>query len=127
MKKQNLPLSPHLQIYKPQITSILSITHRVSGFFLSISIILLVMILLALSLGESQYNFIVSLFTKYPLKLIFYPIIFGFSYHMLNGFRHILWDFGYLISNRAAELSGYFIIILSIIISVFTIKISGLI
>ena len=46
------------------------------------------------------YNFIVSLFTKYPLKLIFYPIIFGFSYHMLNGFRHILWDFGYLISNK---------------------------
>lgn len=127
MKKQNLPLSPHLQIYKPQITSILSITHRVSGFFLSISIILLVMILLALSLGESQYNLIVSLFTKYPLKLIFYPIIFGFSYHMLNGFRHILWDFGYLISNRAAELSGYFIIILSVIISVFTIKITGLV
>ena len=127
MKKPNLPLSPHLQIYKPQITSILSITHRVSGFFLSISIFFLVMILLALSLGENQYNFFVSLFAKYPLKLIFYPIIFGFSYHMLNGFRHILWDLGYLISNKAAEISGYFIIFLSIIISLFTIIVSGLI
>ncbi len=126
MKKQNLPLSPHLQIYKPQITSILSITHRITGFFLGILILILIFALFTLSLGEYHYNFFMALFTSYPLKIIFYPIIFGFSYHMLNGFRHILWDFGFLLSNRAAELSGFVVVLLSLAISFFII-ISGMI
>ena len=56
MSKQDLPLSPHLQIYKPQITSVLSIMHRITGFSLAFVVILFVLGLLAVALGEGYYN-----------------------------------------------------------------------
>jgi len=119
MKKQNLPLSPHLQIYKPQITSVLSIMHRITGFSLSFMIILSIFGLLTIAVGELYYNIFIIYLTSFPVKLIFFPAVFGLSYHMLNGIRHIIWDFGFLMSNRQASISGILIITLSILISIY--------
>ena len=95
MKKQDLPLSPHLQIYKPQITSILSISHRITGFSLNFSIVIMVYGLFSLSLGEKYFNFFLVFVNSIPIKVILFLTILGFLYHLLNGIRHILWDFGF--------------------------------
>ena len=73
MSKQDLPLSPHLQIYKPQITSVLSIMHRITGFSLTFIVILFVLGLLTVAVGERYYNTFILYLTSYPLKLIFFP------------------------------------------------------
>ena len=126
MKKQDLPLSPHLQIYKPQITSLLSISHRISGVALNFMLVILVLGLLCITLGESYFELLISLITSFPIKIIIFLAILGFSYHFLNGIRHIIWDFGFLLGNRSSAIFGYFIIATSIISSIFISRLLGL-
>ena len=117
--KEKLPLSPHLQIYKPQITSLLSIAHRITGFGLNLALILLSLWIISFAMGSVYYDYFISLFNVFFVKIIVFFIVLGISYHALNGIRHILWDFGLLISNKAAFLSGLTIIISSIVLSIF--------
>ena len=126
MKKQDLPLSPHLQIYKPQITSLLSISHRISGVALNFVLVILVLGLLCITLGESYFELLISLINFFPIKIIIFLSILGFSYHFLNGIRHIIWDFGFLLGNRSSAIFGYFIIATSIISSIFISRLLGL-
>ncbi len=118
MKKNDLPLSPHLQIYKPQVTSLLSISHRISGFLLNFSLVILVCGLLSIALGEKTFTYFIFLINTLPVKVILFFTILGFSYHLLNGIRHIIWDFGLLLENKSSAIFGYIIIILSIISSI---------
>lgn len=115
--KKNLPISPHLQIYKPQITSLLSITHRITGFGLNLALILLSLWIISFGLGSDVYANFVTIFETIFVKIIVYFIVLGISYHALNGIRHILWDFGFMISNKAALVSGLVIILTSVILS----------
>tara|TARA_B100000123_G_scaffold73834_1_gene53036 strand:+ start:141 stop:524 length:384 start_codon:yes stop_codon:yes gene_type:complete len=126
MKKQDLPLSPHLQIYKPQITSLLSISHRISGVALNFVLVILVLGLLCITLGESYFELLISLINSFPVKIIIFLAILGFSYHFLNGIRHIIWDFGFLLGIRSSAIFGYFIIATSIISSIFISRLLGL-
>ena len=126
MKKQDLPLSPHLQIYKPQITSLLSISHRISGVALNFVLVIVVLGLLCITLGESYFELLISLITSFPIKIIIFLAILGFSYHFLNGIRHIIWDFGFLLGNRSSAIFGYFIIATSFISSIFISRLLGL-
>ena len=126
MKKQDLPLSPHLQIYKPQITSLLSISHRISGVALNFVLVMLVLGLLCITLGESYFELLISLINSFPIKIIIFLAILGFSYHFLNGIRHIIWDFGFLLGNRSSAIFGYIIIATSFISSIFISKLLGL-
>lgn len=115
--KKNLPISPHLQIYKPQITSLLSITHRITGFGLNLALILLSLWIISFGLGSDVYANFVTIFETIFVKIVVYFIVLGISYHALNGIRHILWDFGFMISNKAALISGLVIIFTSVILS----------
>ena len=126
MKKQDLPLSPHLQIYKPQITSLLSISHRISGVALNFVLLILVLGLLCITLGESYFELLISLITSFPIKIIIFLAILGFSYHFLNGIRHIIWDFGFHLGNRSSAIFGYIIIATSFISSIFISRLLGL-
>ena len=126
MKKQDLPLSPHLQIYKPQITSLLSISHRISGVALNFVLVIVVLGLLCITLGESYFELLISLINSFPIKIIIFLAILGFSYHFLNGIRHIIWDFGFLLGNRSSAIFGYFIIATSFISSIFISRLLGL-
>ena len=119
MKKENLPLSPHLQIYKPQITSLLSISHRITGLALNFSLIISVFGLLSLSLGEQYYNLFIYLINSYPFKILIFLTILGFSYHLLNGIRHIIWDLGFFLENKSSAIFGYLIICFAFISSLF--------
>ncbi len=126
MKKQNLPLSPHLQIYKPQMTSVLSISHRVTGFALNLTLIILVLGLFCIMLGEEYFNIYLKFFDTIPSKIIIYLSLLGFFYHMLNGIRHIIWDFGFFLENRSSSILGYLVIFLSISASIYLSIILGL-
>ena len=101
------PLSPHLQIYRPQYTSVLSITHRATGVALAVGTLLLVWWLAAAALGEAAYAR-VGAFMDSPLGLL---VLFGWSlalfYHLGNGIRHLFWDAGYGFDLKTAEKSGY--------------------
>ena len=118
MKKKDLPLSPHRQIYKPQVTSLLSISHRISGFLLNFSLVILVCGLLSLALGEFFFNHFILWVNTLPFKVIIFLTILGFSYHLFNGIRHIIWDFGFLLDKKTSAIFGYVIIIFSIISSI---------
>ena len=88
------PLSPHLQIYKPQLTSVLSIFHRMAGVFVSLGIPFLVYWLWALSQGGDTYEDSRAFFGSFIGRtlLLFWSI--AFFYHMCNGVRHLFWDAG---------------------------------
>ena len=117
--KDQLPTSPHLQIYKPQLTSVLSIAHRITGFCLSLTLPLYLIWLGCIFFGDSAYSLLVNLCSNIFSSLIFILMIYGFSYHMLNGIRHILWDFGYGISIKFSSISGVIIILVSTVITFF--------
>ena len=107
------PISPHLQVYKPQITSVLSIFHRITGVALTFGLILLVAWIFTLSLGEEYFEYF-SLFIKSWLGLL---ILFGFTfalnYHFCNGIRHLFWDAGYGYEIETVHKSGLAVLIMS--------------
>lgn len=121
MKKSDLPISPHLQIYKPQITSILSITHRVTGFCLNLLLVLLSFWTLSIALGEEYYIFFIQVYDMLITKLVISIGLFGFFYHALNGIRHIFWDFGFFINNLSSLISGYIVLAFTMFLSILAI------
>ena len=127
MKKSELPISPHLQIYKPQITSILSITHRITGVCLNFLIIFVSLWLLSLSLGENAYNYFIDFSNTIFMKLVMSISIFGLSYHAMNGIRHIFWDFGFFLNNSSALISGIIVVLSAFVLSILLIFKLGII
>ncbi len=94
MDNSNRPLSPHLQIYKPQLTALLSIAHRASGVFLVIGTLLLVYWLTALAQGPESYAQAQAFLGSFFGRLILFPWVFALFYHLCNGIRHLFWDMG---------------------------------
>ena len=119
------PLSPHLQIYKPQLTSILSITHRLTGFALSLVIIASPLILYFLTLSQDSHSFVMAIFQNSFVKLVLFFAIFGLSYHLCNGIRHLAWDAGYGLDLDSSYKSGYAVVGISLGITLLIIIISG--
>lgn len=89
------PLSPHLQVYKIQLTSLLSILHRATGIVLYGGAVFCALWFLALAEGPATYG-IMSTLLHHPMGLIMLMgLSFSFFYHLCNGMRHLLWDAGY--------------------------------
>jgi len=86
------PLSPHLQIYKPQITSILSIFHRLTGISLSIGSFIIVAWIVSLSMGIESYSYFMSIVDNWFVQIIIFGFVFALFYHFSNGIRHLFWD-----------------------------------
>lgn len=112
------PLSPHLQIYQPQLTSLMSILHRFTGVFLSLGSVILAYWLIAAASGAESYQQAQDLLTSW-LGLVF---LFGWSfalfYHLCNGIRHLFWDIGLGMDIRMIYLSGKLVLITSLILTV---------
>ena len=118
MKKTNLPISPHLQIYRPQLTSVLSISHRISGFFLVLLLPLIMIWLGCLLIGEFAYQSLINFLSLKISKFFLIMICFGFSYHMLNGIRHIFWDFGIGVEIKVSGIWGIIILLLTSFVTI---------
>tara|TARA_Y100000816_G_scaffold269357_1_gene232243 strand:+ start:436 stop:840 length:405 start_codon:yes stop_codon:yes gene_type:complete len=113
----NRPLSPHLQIYKPQLTSVLSISHRITGVILSLLSLLVPLSLLIISLGEDYFNLLIVILDHFLVKLILVGSLFTLIYHLSNGIRHIFWDMGYGLDIKDSYWSGYLVVFISILVT----------
>ena len=118
MQDKNNPLSPHLQIYKWQISSLLSITHRIGGVINILAITLICFLSLSLLLGSESYQVIHNLFKSFFGKFIILGLCWTFSFHILNELRHLLWDLGYGFDLKVARITGVIALIGSFILTI---------
>ena len=118
MQNKNNPLSPHLQIYKWQISSLLSITHRIVGVINILSITIICFISLSLLLGAESYQIINNFFKSFFGKFIIIGLCWTFSFHILNELRHLLWDLGYGFDLKVARITGVIALIGSFILTI---------
>ena len=125
MDTSNRPLSPHLQIYKPQLTSVLSISHRMTGFALSIIILLSPVIIYFLTNSADTHKVVISLLQNNFIKLIFFLALFGLIYHLCNGIRHLAWDAGYGLDLDSSYKSGYIVLGVSISLTLLILLMTG--
>lgn len=106
MPATDRPLSPHLQVYRPQITSVLSILHRVTGVALTFGTLLLTWWLVAAAYGPEEFAGAQAFFGSWFGHLILWGFTFAVFYHLGNGVRHLLWDFGWGFEPEQVRLSG---------------------
>jgi len=111
MSNTNRPLSPHLQVYKPQLTSILSITHRMTGLFLSLGMVVFTFWLYRLATSPAAADGMIQFFQSTLGTILMFAWIFAFAYHLCNGIRHLFWDAGKGFSIPAVYRSGYLVVI----------------
>ena len=125
MNTTNRPLSPHLQIYKPQLTSVLSISHRMTGFALSMIVLLSPIIIYFLTYSAETHQIMINILGNSFIKIIFSLALFGLLYHLCNGIRHLAWDAGYGLDLESSYKSGYIVIVSSVALTFLILLFSG--
>ena len=117
MNKEN-PLSPHIQIYSWNISSLISISHRIVGV-INIQILILVCIWISLLLlGEANYEYIKFFLQSFFGKFLIVCIIWSFTFQILSEIRHLFWDFGYGFELKTSKISGLIVIFGSFILTI---------
>jgi succinate dehydrogenase / fumarate reductase cytochrome b subunit len=116
----NRPLSPHLQVYRPQLTSMLSILHRITGVALSIGTILLVYWLIAVASGPSAFATAGTIFGSWIGRLLMLGWTFALFFHLANGIRHLFWDTGRGLEIPAVYASGWTVVIAAAVLTIVT-------
>ena len=114
------PLSPHLQIYKPQLTSVLSIMHRFTGLILAVGILVFVYWVAALAHGPAAYESAQSLIGSWFGQLLLFGWSVAFYYHLANGIRHLFWDAGYGFDLPSVYKSGWAVVIATALLTLIT-------
>ena len=125
MNTTNRPLSPHLQIYRPQLTSVLSISHRMTGFALSLIILFSPVIIYFLTYSSETHQIMISIFQNIFIKVVFSLALFGLLYHLCNGIRHLAWDAGYGLDLDSSYKSGYAVLASSITFTLLILVFTG--
>jgi succinate dehydrogenase / fumarate reductase cytochrome b subunit len=106
MALRDRPLSPHLQIYRPQLTSVLSIIHRLCGVFLASGVAMLCFWLVTAAAGPEYYAWSEWFLTSWVGYALLLAWTFSLFYHMCNGIRHMFWDIGVGFSLKSIYASG---------------------
>ena len=111
------PLSPHLQVYRPQMTSVMSILHRGAGVVLTTGTLIMAAWLVSLALGKEAYDVVVMVI-GHPLGQF---VLFGYSvaliYHALNGVRHLGWDLGFGLTIPQVYKNGQIVLFLTVVLT----------
>ena len=110
MAQADRPLSPHLQIYRPQLTSVLSILHRITGVGLGVGTALLVWWLAAAASGPEAFAAVQAFNASILGRLLLLGWTFALFYHLCNGVRHLAWDAGWGFELGAAYRSGWAVV-----------------
>ena len=116
--ENNNPLSPHLQIYKWQISSLLSITHRIVGIVNTIAITLVCIWVISLLLGQSNYQTTQIFFKTIFGKFLSISLCWTFSFHILNEISHLCWDAGFGFDLKIAKVTGVLVFVGSFVLTV---------
>ena len=114
------PLSPHLQIYRPQITSILSILHRLTGVALVAGALLLGYWLTSAAYGPETFARAQDLLASWFGRLILFGLTFALFYHLLNGIRHLAWDTGRGFKMDTLKITGWVVVIAAVALTLVT-------
>ena len=120
MAHDNRPLSPDLQIYRPQLTSVLSISHRVTGIALSVGTLLLILWLIAAVVGPQAYQVVQGFVRSWFGLVLMFGWTFSLFFHLCNGIRHLVWDTGYGFELRTIYASGWTVVAASTMLTAAT-------
>lgn len=123
VNRGNRPLSPHLEIYRPQMTSISSILVRITGNALLVGSLLIVWWFLAAATSESYFAYANGVLTSWFGDLVMTLSVLGLWYHTLGGLRHLIWDMGYGLDLDTAEKMGWGCLLGSVLLTIFTIAV----
>jgi len=113
------PLSPHLSIHKKVLTAVFSIFHRFTGICLSLGAILLSVWIILIALGPDYYSMFQNLSTLIFFKIFLFLWTLTIFYHLYNGIRYLFWSYGKMMELSIVYKSGYVVIILSILSTIF--------
>ena len=117
MPDSGRPLSPHLGVYKWEVSNTMSILHRVTGVFLSIGAVIFVGWLITTATNQATYDGMMRLIGS-PFGLVLtLGWTFCFFYHFCNGIRHLFWDVGYGFDPQVARFSGWLVLILALLLA----------
>ena len=114
------PLSPHLQVYRLALGTVLSGLHRISGVALSAASLLLVGWLVAAARGPQAYAMAIRFFSSVPVKLVLAAALAAFWYHLFAGLRHMAWDAGLGFDKAVTRKSGMTVVALAVLASILT-------
>lgn len=114
MARRERPLSPHLQVYRPQITSILSITHRLTGVALAGGILVLTYWLTAATYGADAYATAMAVIGSWIGHVVLWGLLFSLYYHLANGVRHLMWDAGAGFDLPSVRRTGVLVIVFAV-------------
>jgi succinate dehydrogenase / fumarate reductase cytochrome b subunit len=117
MNSDSRPLSPHLQIYKPQLTSVMSISHRATGMFLSLGALWLAYWLIAAMLGPNAFSTAQSIMSTWYGNVLLGLWSYALFYHLCNGIRHLMWDTVHGLELKPAYVSGYAVVVASLVLT----------
>ena len=115
---ENRPLSPHIQIYKWHISSLVSISHRITGIINFFAITLICFWFAFMLLGETNYQIINNFLETFLGKFILISITWSFSFQMLSEIRHLIMDYGYGFELQKTKVTGLLVIFGSIILTI---------
>jgi succinate dehydrogenase / fumarate reductase cytochrome b subunit len=114
------PLSPNMQIYRPQLTSVLSIVNRITGVILSVLGVGLVAWLVAAAAGPEAYAGFRDIVASWPGQIVLFGGSFAFFLHLTGGIRHLVWDSGRGFQLGTIYRSGWLVITASVVLTVAT-------
>ena len=120
MNFEKNPLTPHLQIYKWHISSLLSITHRIVGVVNFFVLILICLWIFSFNINENIFNIVVNLLTTNFGKFLIISICWSFSFFILNEIRHLAWDFGFGLDLKVSRITGILTILFDLFYWVFS-------
>ena len=115
---KNKPLSPHIQIYRWHISSLVSITHRITGIINFFAITLIFLWFVFIYFGESNYQITQTILQTFIGKFIILGITWSFSFQMLSEIRHLIMDLGYGFELQTTKISGLLVIFGSIFLTI---------
>lgn len=125
MISKDRPLSPHLTIYKLQISSVLSILHRITGMALFLGVLILAWLLTAILMQNTGIAFIDAPLSGILDNVLFKIFLLGLSfclyYHLFNGIRHLFWDIGLGFEIRTMKITGIIVVCLSLLFTLATV------
>ena len=115
---ENKPLSPHIQIYRWHISSLVSITHRITGIINFFAITLIFLWFTFIYFGENSYQIIQTILKMFIGKFIILGITWSFSFQMLSEIRHLIMDYGYGFELQTTRVTGLLVIFGSVFLTI---------